>query len=279
VSGIRELGCLNSMKQQKTPDSLAKNCRRTLSFLVIILVSIQSFGQNAGDWKLEKMPADLETDFALSALPAHLRDSATVYLLDPKKGYYIAHQGTNGFSTFVNRTEWERAEFVQDTYAAISYDGEGVKTYLPVFFAVAEMRASGKYGPSQIRDTILKRVKNGTYKAPSRTGVSYMLGPLLRTHQDDGKIVNMMMPHYMFYAPRVDNSDIGGEWDGHTPFAINSGVILDKEHSIFNYIILPAGDTEKARIIEENKNLLERLAAYKPFLRVEMNPGTAEHHH
>src|SRR5450432_224346 len=225
------------------------------------------------------MPADLETDFALSALPAHLRDSATVYLLYPKKGYYITHQGKNGFSTFVNRTEWERAEFVQDTYAAISYDGEGAKTYLPVFFAVAEMRASGKYGPSQIRDTILKRVKNGKYKAPSRTGVSYMLGPLLRTHQDDGKIVNMMMPHYMFYAPRVDNSDIGGEWDGHTPFAINSGVILDKEHSIFNYIILPAGDTEKARIIEENKNLLERLAAYKPFLRVEMNPGTAEHHH
>ena len=68
------------------------------------------------------MPADLERDFALSALPAHLRDSATVYLLDPEKGYYIARQGTNGFSTFVNRTEWEWAEFVQDDYAAISYD-------------------------------------------------------------------------------------------------------------------------------------------------------------
>ncbi|MHA4809013.1 hypothetical protein ACX0G9_12945 [Flavitalea flava] len=29
------------------------------------------------------MPVSLETDFALSALPAHLREGATVYLLDP----------------------------------------------------------------------------------------------------------------------------------------------------------------------------------------------------
>ncbi len=157
------------------------------------------------------MPVDLETDFALSALPPHLRDAATVYLLDPEKGYYIARQGTNGFSTFVNRTEWEWAEFVQDTYAAISYDAEGTKTYMPVFLDVAEMRASGKYSPSQIRDIIIQGVKNGKYKAPSRTGVSYMLAPLLRTHPGQEKeVVNMVMPHYMFYAPRVDNKDIGG---------------------------------------------------------------------
>ena len=66
---------------------------------------------------------------------------------------------------------------------------------------------------------------------------------------------------------------------GHSPFAVNSGDILDKEHSIFNLIILPAGETEKARIIEENKNLLERLAAYKPYFKIDMKPGTSEHHH
>jgi hypothetical protein len=268
--GFLHPGCLYNMKQLKIQDSPAKNCRKPLAILVIILVSIQSFGQKPGSWKLERMPAGLETDFALSALPPHLRDSATVYLLDPNKGYYIARQGTNGFSTFVNRTEWEWAEFVQDDYAAISYDEEGAKTYLPVFFAVAEMRATGKYNPSQIRDTILKRVKDGTYKAPSRSGVSYMLCPLLRTHVDSTRgIINMVMPHYMFYAPRVDNADIGAVWDAHSPFAINSGDNLDKEHSIFNYIILPAGDTEKARIIKENKDLLRRLAEYQPCLMVE----------
>jgi hypothetical protein len=278
MSGIRHPDCLNIMKQLKILVSRAKDCPRPLSFFVIVLVSIQSFGQKSANWKLERMPSGLETDFALSALPAHLRDSATVYLLDPNKGYYISRQGTNGFSTFVNRTDWEWAEFVQDSYAAISYDKEGAKTYLPVFFAVAEMRATGIYSPSQIRDTILKRVKDGTYKAPSRTGVSYMLCPILRTHVDSTSgIVNMVMPHYMFYAPRVDNTDIGGVWDAHSPYAINSQRNLDKEHSIFNYIILPAGDTEKAMIIEENKDLLRRLAEYQACLKIET--GADGHHH
>jgi hypothetical protein len=276
--GINHSCCLSIMKQFKIPAYLAKNCRWPLSLFIMVLLSMQVSGQKTTGWKLEKMPADLETEFALSALPPHLRDGATVYLLDPDKGYYIAHQGTNGFSAFINRTDWEWAEFVQDIYAAISYDAEGTKTYLPVFFTVAEMRASGKYSPSQIRDTILKRVKDGTYKAPSRAGVSYMLSPLLRTHLDSASgIVNMVMPHYMFYAPYVENIDIGAVWDAHSPFAINSGTILDKEHSIFNYIILPAGDTEKAKIIEENKDLLRRLAAYQSCLEIE--PGTASHHH
>jgi hypothetical protein len=272
--GIRTPVCLYTMKQLKIPGLLARNCRRSLSILTILLVSTWSFGQNSTGWLLDKMPPDLETDFALSSLPAHLRDSATVYLLDPNKGYYIARRGTNGFSAYVHRTEWERAEFVQDTYAAISYDAEGAKTYLPVAFAVAEMRASGKYSPTQIRDTILKRVKDGTYKAPSRTGVSYMLGPVLRTHQPDGKIVNMVMPHFMFFAPRVDNTDIGAVWDGHTPYAIDSGNILDKEHSIFNFIIIPAGDAEKGAIIEGNIDLLRRLGEYKIFLRIEPKPNS-----
>jgi hypothetical protein len=47
------------------------------------------------------MPAALETDFALSALPTQLRDGATVYLLDPAKGYYMARKGSNGFICFV----------------------------------------------------------------------------------------------------------------------------------------------------------------------------------
>ncbi|HVW59670.1 MAG TPA: hypothetical protein VHC48_06540, partial [Puia sp.] len=52
-------------------------------------------------------PAGLETELALSALPPHLRAAATVYLLDPAKGYYIAQHGSNGFVCFIDRTDWE----------------------------------------------------------------------------------------------------------------------------------------------------------------------------
>jgi hypothetical protein len=44
--------------------------------------------------KLERMPEALEAEFALSALPPHLREHATVYVLDPSKGYVVNRQGT-----------------------------------------------------------------------------------------------------------------------------------------------------------------------------------------
>jgi hypothetical protein len=185
-----------------------KQLKLTLQLIIALMIAFTSatFAQQKNDWQLEKMPPDLETDYALSSLPPRLRDGATVYLLDPAKGYYMARQGTNGFSAFVMRTQWEIAQFFSDTYTSLSYDEEGSKTYLPAFFAIAEMRASGKYTAAQIRDTIVKRVKDGIYKAPSRTGISYMLCPLSRTVVNGG-LVNEVMPHYMFFAPGVNNKD------------------------------------------------------------------------
>jgi hypothetical protein len=252
-----------------------------IQLIVAILVCLSSiFAQPTKGWLLDKMPVDLETDYALSALPPHLREHATVYLLDPEKGYYMARQGTNGFSAFLNRTEFEHVEFAPDIYEPISYDSAGSKVYLTPFFDVAAMRASGKYSPSQIKDTIVKRVSNGTYKPASRVGVSYMLSPLLRVHTEQG-IVNQVMPHYMFYAPCLDDHDIGGSWvfGGNQPFVVNSGNVLDKSHSIFNYIIVPAGEDEKAKIVEENKELLRRLAEYRPVLKIEKDNAANMHQH
>jgi hypothetical protein len=123
-------------------------------------------------------------------------------------------------------------------------------------------------------------VKNGTYRPPSRIGVSYMLAPLLRVHIEQG-IVNMVMPHYMFYAPYLDDNDIGGGWvtGGHHPFVVNSGNWLDKSHSIFNYIIIAAGETEKAKIIEDNKDLLKKLEEYKSILKIETINAEHKHQH
>ncbi|MGI8950577.1 MAG: hypothetical protein ACR2FN_03220 [Chitinophagaceae bacterium] len=88
------------------------------------------------------MPVKLEKDFALSARAFHLRNNATVYLLDTQKGYYIAHKGSNGFICFVTRTEWKWGKFRKDVAAAISYDAEGARTIFPVYQDVAAMRAS-----------------------------------------------------------------------------------------------------------------------------------------
>ncbi|HUZ58104.1 MAG TPA: hypothetical protein VMU83_04925 [Hanamia sp.] len=251
-----------------------KIIKHFVQFILVwmIVCSSESFAQQTNDWQLEKMPPALETDYALSALPPHLRAGATVYLLDPTKGYYMARKGTNGFSAFVERTDWSRGEFLPDMYAPEGFDAIGSKTLMPIFFEIAAMRASGKYTAKEIREIVVKRVKKGIYKAPPGAGICYMLSPLLRTNNGEG-VENAVMPHYMFYAPYLDNAEIGGGWieGGHQPFIISTGDALDQAHSIFNYIGIAAGETEKAKIVEDNKELLARLAAYKPYLKVDLN--------
>src|ERR1700757_3333885 len=121
---------------------LQKICRQALSFIVILFLTTQSLAQKSADWQLEKMPVKLETDFALSSLPPYLRPNATVYLLDPNKGYYVGRKGSNGFICFVTRTEWEWGEFRKDIATPMSFDAEGARAIFPVYHDLAAMRAS-----------------------------------------------------------------------------------------------------------------------------------------
>jgi len=76
--------------------------------------------EQAGETTIEQMPAHLETQFALSSLPPAMRSQATVYLLDPKKGYQLSRQGTSGVTCLVERTAWEQADFRNDIYVPLS---------------------------------------------------------------------------------------------------------------------------------------------------------------
>lgn len=261
---------------------LLKKCRKLFLLLVILLVScyglvspIRGFCQKSTFVKLEKIPADLERDYALSALPPHLRKGATVYLLDPAKGYYITQKGTNGFICFIIRTEWEWGEFRNDLTMPISFDTEGAKTIFPVYRDVAAMRASGKLSAPQIKDTVISRIRKGLYKAPSRSGISYMLAPVMRGYNgnpNNNRIMTMSMPHYMFYAPYLNNADIGGIEQG--PFVLNQGnFILGDKKGPHGYIIMPTGATEASKIVNANGELLKRLATYKSYYKIKPMGG------
>lgn len=212
--------------------------------------------------KLEIMPEALEIRFASSAAPPHLRDNATIYVLDPAKGYVMSRQGTNGVSCIVVRSDWQWASppFRDDIYWPVCYDSEGSKTLLQDYFYAAELRARGM-DSKQVHEAVTKRFGTSASPNPSRTGVAYMIAPIMRGYTSAPGPVTMNMPHYMFYAPGVKDAEIGGHgFSKQYPFILNMSPGRD------DYIILLVGEAEKAKIIEDSKELLNDLCSYREYL-------------
>jgi hypothetical protein len=245
---------------------------RKLQTIVVIaglLFSLTVSAQNkqipSGTNRIEPLPRDLEIQLALSALPPHLRDNATVYVLNPDKGFEVARKGTNGFHALVARTgddtfrgSWPLTEYRDDILYPISFDEAGAKAQMRVFFDAAEMQAAGT-PPGELKKIIKDRYKTESYKAPDRAGISYMLSPVLRTYFDPDKsdsVTTMNFPHVMYYAPDISGEDIGaGKLGGMYPF-----VILHGHHG---YMIQPLGLTERAAINKEYEEMLARLCNLK----------------
>jgi hypothetical protein len=234
---------------------------RTLGLIMGIFLS---FAAVAAD-KVEPLPRDLEIELALSALPPHLRDGATIYVLNPAKGFEVARKGNNRFHAFVSRTgddtfkgSWPLTEYRDDILYPIGFDEAGVKAQMRVFFDAAELQAKGT--PSrELKKIIQDRFASGFYKAPERAGVSYMLSPVLRTYvrpEEDDRVSTVNFPHVMYYAPDISNEDIGGA----TPGAPYPSVILHGHHG---YTIQPIGVTEAAALTKEYEGMLARVCKIK----------------
>src|SRR5258705_12145583 len=119
-----------------------------LVVVLALLVSLTASRQSAEKTrKLEPLPRDLEIQLALSALPPHLRDNATVYVLNPDKGFEVARKGTNGFHTLVARTgddsfrgTWPLKVYRDDILYPISFDEAVPQEQTRVFFAVSHFQ-------------------------------------------------------------------------------------------------------------------------------------------
>ena len=215
--------------------------------------------------KIEPLPRDLEIQLALSALPPHLRDNATVYILNPDKGFEVARKGTNGFHAFVARTgddafrgAWPLTAYRDDVLYPISFDNAGAGAQMRVFFDAAEMQANGT-PPGELKRIIKDRYHTGYYKAPERAGLSYMLSPILRTYfnpEESDSVVTANFPHVMYYAPNISNENIGGG----KPGGLYPFVIMPGPHG---YMIQPLGLTERAVINKEYEDMLARLCRIK----------------
>jgi len=239
-----------------------------LSLLLVVTLHAQNNNPAGSFHQIEALPKEIEMRLALSALPPHLRDSATVYVLNVDKGFETARKGTNGFHCFVSRNgddamrgTWKLTDYRDDILYPIAFDAAGAKNIMPVFFDIARMQAAGT-APDALKKTIQDRFKKKYYKAPERAGISYMLSPILRTYTNpdaNDNVVTASIPHVMYYAPNVSSEEVGGGKPG--PGAMYPFLILHGPHG---YNIQLLGKVEAASVKAEYKDLLEQLCKINP---------------
>jgi hypothetical protein len=240
--------------------------RSALATLTSCLVGLSALACKAAETPVEQMPAELETRYALSALPPTLRDKASVYLLDPAKGYHVTRQGTSGLTCLVERTIWEMAEFRNDVFVPLCYDAAGTNAHLRVIMDAAALRARGM-SAAALKTEIEKRYRDQTYKAPARAGLSYMVAPVMRAPgPPDMKVHTMAMPHFMFYAPGITNDDIGAVPNLSEPASLMNPFIDKQGNAQQSYMIQLVGEAEKARILTSEKSLLHDLCTWRDTL-------------
>src|SRR5690349_23175941 len=77
--------------RRKHVKELTVRSMQAVAVITGLLVSLAANPRNG----IEPLPRDLEMQLALSALPPHLRDNATVYVLNPAKGFERSEEHTS----------------------------------------------------------------------------------------------------------------------------------------------------------------------------------------
>jgi hypothetical protein len=245
----------------------------TLCMLLVTAAALRAGARAASPDRqaVDPLPRALEVKLALSAAPPYLRSEATVYVLDPAKGYWLERRGTNGFTCYIQRTDYTRAFYRADYLVPECQGPEGTDAIVPVEFDIERLRAEGTLTPQELKEEIGRRFRDGVYHAPGRPGVAYMLAPVAQLNGGPGGVrtVPMNMPHVMYFAPNQTSRDFGGgAVMGPYPYLVNAGPMA--------YIILHVGEAEKAQINRESRDLLAELCAYRSYLCLD---GIGTNHH
>jgi hypothetical protein len=161
----------------------------------------------------EILDREREIALAKSAGLPPWNEEATIYVFGPK-GYSKAQEGTNGFTCIVGRSD-------PGTRWPVCFDAVGTETILPRYIREAELRLLGKT-EEEVREDTARRFLTGEYRAPSRTGISYMLSKEAIT--SNGTELVLAPPHLMIYAPNVKGEEIGAvAGHPHSPLALFEG--------------------------------------------------------
>jgi hypothetical protein len=209
--------------------------------LLIAVAGVAAGAQPPAPADQPMLPHDLEIELALNAAPKHLRDDASVLVLDAG-GYVKAREGHNAFTFLVSRRGGD--------VFPVCWDAEGTRSLLPIDLDAAKLRLAGRTN-TDIDRMVADGFKDGRYHPPSKTGIAYMLSPLRYRIDEQGRVVRSNpLPHVMFYGPYLSDADIGG---------VRGSVVFMNKVGPDGMIIVPVGVSERDAILKDSQSLTERV--------------------
>lgn len=146
------------------------------------------------------MAPQAQMALAASAAPADVSRRATIYALT-QHGYSVLRPGTNGFSCIVDRQRL-------DTIEPECFDAVGTATLLRARLFTEAQRSKG-LSDSAIQREVDLRFSGGQFRAPTKSGIVYMLSDCNRVYDPDAHKVIAFPGHLMFYAPFMSAKDLG----------------------------------------------------------------------
>ncbi len=228
---------------------------KTYGILLIFMVStwLVPTRIQAQDMKQpELLPHDLEIELALSAIPKHLRAEAGIYALK-RGGYVKVRDASNDFWCLVRRMGAVPGKF-HESVAPVCYDAEGSRTLLPAVLDEIRLIEEGM-DYEQVAEQIKNGWASGKYTVPG-PGIAYMLSPVFHVTVANGKQLSYV-PHLMFYGPYKQDIDVGsiGNRLDYVPFIQAPGLPSAM-------MVVPAGELERAAILKEGQELLDKVQPY-----------------
>ena len=168
---------------------------------------------------------------AKSAAPPEISDKATVYVLE-RSGYVKVHDGTNGFSCFVDRQTPLNME-------PTCFDAEGSTSTLLARLYAEDERARGRARNRSRPES--RKVTDGKFHAPKKAGIVYMMSDSIYLFIPGRDQLVHAPPHLMFYAPYATDKDIGTP-----PAAANMPHLIRAGQPDAVVIVIPRAENEAA---------------------------------
>ena len=193
--------------------------RNQLAAAVAIAISAVT-GAAAGE-QARKITADCEEALALSALPARLREQASVYSLTDQ-GFKMTRKKDGPFTCIVERNH-------VDAVIPQCVDAAGADTIIPGIMQKTEWSLAG-IPVADRRAKFEELAEQEKLLPPPRSGISYMMSDFNYVWNSRNEHLMRVPPHVMFYAPNVSNEDVGGSFEeavkGNrgTPFVVEVGI-------------------------------------------------------